>query len=79
MLRQLKVGDRLAIVLDNVIYSTPLITQTTKDEAARGWQAVQNSMVIQGFLTSNEATRIAVVLRSGVLPVSVDVVRESPL
>ncbi len=78
-LRQLKVGDRLAIVLDDVIYSTPLITQTTKDEAARGWQAVQNSIAIQGPFTSNEATRIAVVLRSGVLPVPVNVVRESPL
>ena len=77
--QQLKVGDRLAIVLDNVIYSTPLITQEIKDEAARGWQAVQNSIIIQGPFTGDETTRIAIVLRTGVLPVPVKVIQESPL
>jgi len=76
-LRKLKVGDRLAIVLDNVIYSAPRITESIKTAAAQGWRAVQNSTTIQGRFTKDEAARIAIVLRAGALPVAVNVVEEN--
>ncbi len=76
-LRQLNVGDRLAVVLDNVIYSAPEITQSIKNAAAKGWRAVQNSTTIQGHFTTDEAKRIAIVLRAGALPVAVNVVDEN--
>lgn len=76
-LQQLKVHDRLAIVLDNVIYSAPEITESIKKAAAQGWRAVQNSTTIQGHFTKDEATRIAIVLRAGALPVAVNVVEEN--
>ena len=76
-LRKLRVHDRLAIVLDNVIYSAPEITESIKNAAAQGWRAIQNSTTIQGHFTKDEATRIAIVLRAGALPVAVNVVEEN--
>lgn len=70
-------GDLLAVVLDNVIYSAPRITQSIKDAAAQGWRNVQNTTTISGKFTKDEATRIAVVLRAGALPVAVKVVEEN--
>jgi len=71
-LQHLNVGDQLAIVLDDyVIFYVLTITQSLKDAAARGWQAVQNSLVIQALLTNDEAVRIAIILRNGALPVPV--------
>jgi preprotein translocase subunit SecD len=70
-------GDLLAIVLDNVIYSAPRITQSIKDAAAQGWRNVQNTTTISGKFTKEEATRIAIVLRAGALPVAVKVVEEN--
>jgi preprotein translocase subunit SecD len=52
------VGRQLAIVLDNVVQSTPVI----RSEITGG------SGVIQGTFTREEAHRLAVVLRSGALP-----------
>lgn len=76
-LKKLKVGDRLAIVLDNVIYSAPSITESIKTAAAQGWRAVENSTTITGKFTKDEAMRIAIVLRAGALPVAVNVVEEN--
>ncbi len=70
-------GDLLAIVLDNVIYSAPRITQSIKDAAAKGWRNVQSTTTISGKFTKEEATRIAIVLRAGALPVAVKVVEEN--
>ncbi|MEA3355850.1 MAG: protein translocase subunit SecD [Candidatus Bipolaricaulota bacterium] len=76
-LRKLRVDDRLAIVLDNMIYSAPRITQSIKDAAAQGWRSVQNSTTISGKFTKDEATRVAIVLRAGALPVAVQVAEEN--
>jgi preprotein translocase subunit SecD len=70
-------GDLLAIVLDHVIYSAPRITDSIKVAAAQGWRSVQNSTTISGQFTKEEATRIAIVLRAGALPVAVKVVEEN--
>ena len=70
-------GDLLAIVLDHVIYSAPRITDSIKTAAAQGWRSVQNSTTISGQFTKEEATRIAIVLRAGALPVAVKVVEEN--
>jgi len=69
-------GDLLAIVLDNVIYSAPRITQSIKDAAAKGWRNVQSTTTISGKFTKEEATRIAIELRTGALPVAIKVVEE---
>ena len=70
-------GDLLAVVLDNVIYSAPRITQSIKDAAAKGWRNVQSTTTISGKFTKEEATRIAIVLRAGALPVAVKIVEEN--
>jgi len=70
-------GDLLAVVLDNVIYSAPRITQSIKDAAAKGWRSVQSTTTISGKFTKEEATRIAIVLRAGALPVAVKIVEEN--
>ena len=67
-LRRLKVGDRLAIILDNVVYSAPVISESAKQAAQRGWREVQSSLTITGRFTFDEAKLLAIVLRSGKLP-----------
>ncbi len=75
-LRQLKVDDRLAMVLDSTVYSAPRITESIKKAASQGWQQVKDSTTITGRFTKEEATRIAIVLRAGALPVPVTIVEE---
>lgn len=58
------VGKRLAIVLDGKVYTAPVIRQ-----AITGGQAV-----IEGLSSVEEASEIALVLRSGALPVALKVV-----
>jgi preprotein translocase subunit SecD len=76
VLKRLQVGDRLAIVLDGVVYSAPAISASIKEAAAQGWRAVQNSTTITGRFTYDEAKLLAVVLRSGALPTRVTVIEE---
>jgi preprotein translocase subunit SecD len=77
-LRQLDVGDQLAIVLDGVVYSAPAVSQEIKDTARReGWRGVREGTVISGIRTFEEARLLAVVLRSGALPVEVTVLEEA--
>ena len=52
------VGKRLAIVLDNTVYSAPVI----RDRIAGG-----NAM-IEGYFTMDEAKDLSIVLRAGALP-----------
>ena len=75
-LKKLQVGDRLAIILDGIVYSAPAISPSIKEAAAQGWRAVQNSTTIRGRFTYDEAKLLAVVLRSGALPTRVTVVEE---
>ena len=75
-LNQLKVDDRLAIVLDGIVYSAPRITDSIKQAAAQGWRQVQNETTITGRFTRDEATRIGIVLRAGALPVAVEPIEE---
>jgi protein-export membrane protein SecD len=60
------VGNRLAIVLDGQVYSAPVIKQKIS-----GGQAS-----ISGSFSTEEATDLAVVLRSGSLPAPVSVLEE---
>ena len=76
-LRRLKVNDRLAIVLDNAVYSAPVISESIKQAAAQGWRSVKDSTTITGQFTTDEATRISIVLRTGALPVAVGFAEES--
>ena len=78
-LRKLAVDDRLAIVLDGTIYSAPRITESIKQAAAQGWRQVKDSTTITGQFTQEEATRIAIVLRAGALPVEIKVVEENTI
>lgn len=75
-LRRLQVNDRLAVILDGVVYSAPAISASIKEAAAQGWRAVQNSTTITGNFTLEEAKLLSVVLRSGALPTNVAVIEE---
>ena len=58
------VGNRLAIVLDDEIQSTPNIQEKITSESAR----------ITGNFTSEEAQDLALVLRSGALPAGIEII-----
>lgn len=60
------VGRRLAIILDNTVYSAPVI----KERIAGG------HVQITGQFSLDEAHDLAIVLRSGALPAPVDIVEE---
>lgn len=57
------VGNRLAIVLDNEVRSAPSINEKIATDSAR----------ITGSFTREEAEDLALVLRSGALPASIDI------
>lgn len=60
------VGKKLAIVLDNIVYTAPVIkTQITGGKG-----------VIEGNFTMEEARNIALVLRSGALPAPVRIIEK---
>jgi preprotein translocase subunit SecD len=66
--------DRIAIVLDNVVQSAPVISQGI-------WDNAQNSnsiarATIEGDFSADEAKRLAVVLRAGALPVEVNEIQK---
>ena len=60
------VRDRLAIVLDNNVYSAPVIQEKISGGEAR----------ITGSFTADEARDLAIVLRAGALPAPVDILEE---
>jgi preprotein translocase subunit SecD len=57
------VGKRMAIVLDNVVYSAPVIRERISGGSAQ----------ISGSFTSQEATDLAIILRAGSLPAPVKI------
>jgi preprotein translocase subunit SecD len=60
------VGRRLAIILDNTVYSAPVIKQPISGGAA----------VIEGRFSIEEARDLAIVLRAGSLPAPVTILEE---
>ncbi|MGC9336615.1 MAG: protein translocase subunit SecD [Candidatus Cloacimonadia bacterium] len=60
------VNERLAIVLDNVVYSAPVIQQKIRGGEAQ----------ITGNFTMEEARDLAIVLKAGNLPVPVNIIEE---
>ncbi len=60
------VGKRIAIVLDNAVYSAPVV---------RG-KIPNGSSEIEGMANMDEANVLAIVLRAGALPAPVDIVEE---
>jgi len=76
IMRQMNVGDLLGIVLDNIIYSAPRVTESIKEAAQQGWRAVQNQTTITGRFDTDEAKILAIALRAGALPTAVTVVEE---
>lgn len=64
-LTQEHVGQQLAIILDNVVQSAPVI----KERIAGG------NAQINGTFTAEEANDLAIVLRAGALPAAVDIVQ----
>lgn len=65
-LTEANVGRRMAIVLDNTVYSAPVI----RDRIPGG------RAIIQGDFTIEEARDLAIVLRAGALPAPVDIAEE---
>jgi len=57
------VGKRMAIVLDNVVYSAPVIRERISGGSAQ----------ISGAFTEQEATDLAIILRAGSLPAPVKI------
>ncbi|MGO9480595.1 MAG: protein translocase subunit SecD [Candidatus Kryptoniota bacterium] len=60
------IGKRIAIVLDNTVYSAPVV---------RG-KIPNGSSEIEGMANVDEANLLAIVLRAGALPAPVDIVEE---
>jgi len=60
------VGKRLAIILDNTVYSSPRFSEKIYGGSSR----------ITGAFTREEARDLAIVLRAGVLPASVDIIED---
>ena len=60
------VGERLAIVLDNVVYSAPVIREKIEGGRAQ----------VSGSFTTEEAHDLAIVLRAGALPAPVKILEE---
>jgi len=64
-LTEKNVGKRLAIVLDEIVRSAPVIRE----------KILGGSAQISGNFTHNEATDLAIVLRVGALPAPVDIIQ----
>jgi preprotein translocase subunit SecD len=80
VVRDLGSGQLLAIVLDDVVQSHPVLEESVVAAAREGWQRVQETTTISGAnMTTKEARALAAVLRAGALPVSVRVVEETSI
>ncbi len=77
ILLQLGAGERLAIVLDNTVYSAPVIQESIVQVARnQGWRGVQDGSSISGINDADEARILAIALRAGALPVAIKIVDE---
>ncbi len=80
VVKELGSGQMLAIVLDDVVQSYPVIQDSIVSAAREGWRSVQNSTTISGGnMTAKDAKTLAAVLRAGALPVSVRVAEETSI
>ena len=80
VVRELGAGQLLAIVLDDVVQSYPVLQESIVAAAREGWRNVQNSTTISGQnMDANESKRLAAVLRAGALPVSVRIAEETSI
>jgi preprotein translocase subunit SecD len=78
ILLQLGAGERLAIILDNTVYSAPVIQESIVQVARnQGWRGVQDGSSISGINDPDEAKILAIALRAGALPVAVRIAEES--
>jgi len=77
VLTDLGAGEYLAIILDSVIYSAPVIDDSIVQIArTEGWRGVQDKTSISGIREQEDARILAVVLRAGALPVSIRIADE---
>ena len=73
-------GDRMAIILDGKVQSAPVIDKTLVDSArTQGWRGIREGTQITGLTTKEEADRLAIVLRSGNLPVRLQTILEESI
>jgi len=73
-------GDRMAIILDGKVQSAPVIDKSLVDTArTQGWRAIREGTQITGLTTKEEADRLAIVLRSGNLPVRLQTILEESI
>jgi protein-export membrane protein SecD len=70
-------GGRLAIVLDGVIQSAPVVKRGLYDDALGG-KPIKNAQITGGF-TPQEARALAIVLRAGALPAEVEIIQEDSI
>ena len=77
VMRRMDVNEKLAIILDNTIYSAPVVSESIKQAAEQGWRAVKDSTTITGQFETEEARILAIALRAGALPVAVTVAEET--
>jgi len=75
----LQVDDRLAIILDGVVQSAPRISQGITSEAQSGWRSIKSGTSITGLSGIDEARNLSIVLRSGNLPIPVEVIQENTI
>ena len=74
---RMDVGELLAIILDGTVYSAPAISESIKSAAAQGWRNIIDSTTIQGDFDEEEIKILAIALRAGALPVSINIVEET--
>jgi preprotein translocase subunit SecD len=77
VMKQMDVGEKLAIILDNTIYSAPVVSDSIKRAAEQGWRSVKDSTTIEGAFTTEDAQILAIALRAGALPVAITPIEES--
>lgn len=68
-------SDRIAAVLDRVVYSAPTIAKSLYDTARR--QSKVDQSIITGSFTADEARLLAAILSAGALPTELKIIQES--
>jgi preprotein translocase subunit SecD len=68
-------SDRIAAVLDRVVYSAPTIAKSLYETARRQSKVAQS--IITGSFTADEARLLAAILSAGALPTELKIIQES--
>ncbi len=68
-------SDRIAAVLDRVVYSAPTIARSLYETARR--QPKVDQSIITGSFTADEARLLAAILSAGALPTELKIIQES--